>query len=128
MIRAIRAAAFLASLSFVAVCSSTAGAQQAGPAAATNARCGGVLCDLYYRDVPEGAPIPPSMTAMTALPCHDFVCGMFGGRTPDQPRAEQVSAMPEPAAEPVKSFKRKKHIAKAKVAKAKTDPAPTAAK
>ena len=101
----------------LAVCG-TAAAQQAQPAATTTNRCGGVLCDLYYRDVPPGAPSP------TALPCHDFVCGMFGGRTPDAPPAEQMAQAPEPAAQPAKPARKKKHIAKAK-ADVQADAAPS---
>lgn len=62
------------------------------------ARCTGLLCDLYYAGKPANDPTPPS----TALPCHDFLCGMFGGRTPDRPAPQQAVATPEPvaAAEP----------------------------
>ena len=118
MMRFVTAAALLAPLAF-AVGGSAVAQQALPPAAATTARCGGVLCDLYYRDVPAGAPVPSTMTALTPLPCHDFVCGMFGGRTPDQPPAEQVATSPEPAAEPLKPAKKRKHAAKARVAQAK---------
>ena len=119
MIRFVTSAAVLATLAF-ALCGSAAAQQsqaQVQPVAAPTARCGGLLCDLYYRDVPADAPVPASMTAFKTLPCHDFVCGMFGGRTSDQPVAEQVAVAPEPAVEPMKPAKKRKHVAKARVAK-----------
>ena len=87
-----------------------ASAQQAAPGAAPPARCTGLFCDMYYASVPAGQPAEPP------LPCHDFVCGMFGGRTPDHPAVQQAAVSPEPVAEPVKAahkVKRKKHVAKA---------------
>jgi hypothetical protein len=82
-----------------------AAAPSAGPAASPAARCTGVLCELYYANKPVGQPDP------TALPCHDFVCGMFGGRTPDAPVAQPVSA-PVPAAAPAEPPRKAKRAAR----------------
>ena len=121
MIRIAVAATLLMSLA-LSECG-TAVAQQAQPSTVPNTRCGGILCDLYYRDVPADAPVPSSMTAFNPLPCHDFVCGMFGGRTPDQPPAEQIAQALEPAAAPAEPMKRKKHVARAKATEVKADDA-----
>lgn len=91
-------------------------AQQAAPAAAQQTgRCGGLFCDMYYSSraaQPPGTPEPaPGQPGSIFLPCHDFVCGMFGGRTPDQPVAIAEPAPPpaEPAAKP--KTKRARHAA-----------------
>ena len=82
---------------------------QHAPAAApvTTARCGGLFCDMYYAGKPAPAPGQPDVPSPTALPCRDFLCAAFGGRTPEaaQPVAEPVAA---PAPEPVKAAKHKR--------------------
>ena len=101
-------------------------AQQGSSNPQVASRCGGLFCDLYYAHNPPGqasagqassgqAPGQPAgQSSSIFLPCHDFVCGMFGGRTPDQPVA--VATEPEPApAEPAPKAKHKrvaKHVAK----------------
>lgn len=107
----------------IALLASLAVAALVGPALAQDAasppvvpppaaRCTGLFCDLYYGSRPVGQPVEG------ALPCHDFVCGMFGGRTVDAlpAQAQQAQAAPEAASEPVKGAgkaKRKKHKAMA---------------
>ena len=94
---------------------------QAEPAAST--RCGGVLCDLYYANKPTPAPGQPDAPDPTHLPCRDFLCAAFGGRTPEPtpPPVEQSAA--EPQAQPVKTVKHKRKARKS-VASADTKVAP----
>ena len=91
---------WMAAAAFVCVLAAPAFAQQAGPQEAP--RCGGLFCDIYYSQLPAGAPVPsPGQPGSIFLPCHDFVCGMFGGRTPDQPVAVATEPAPvEPPAKP----------------------------
>lgn len=95
----------LSSIVIASLVASSAWAQQ--PPAVAAGRCTGVLCDLYYSGKPAPAPGVPEAPDPTHLPCHDFLCAAFGGRTQDTPPpvAEPV-ASPEPA-RPVTS-KRKK--------------------
>ena len=108
----------------------------AGPALAQNIpagqSCGGLLCDMGMigHKVPVGAdgqPVPdtPQTHAMieaatppdpTHLPCHDFVCGMFGHRDDQAPPAPVVAAVaPAPEEAPAKPMHKahRKHVAKA---------------
>ena len=102
---------------------------QQPPAAAPVAtgRCGGLLCDAYYAGKPLPAPGQPDVPSPTSLPCRDFLCAAFGGRTPETapPVAEQ--AAPEPVVKPAKSagHKRKprKVVASADSAGSKGDAA-----
>lgn len=104
--------------------------------------CGGLFCDMGIvgHKVPVGAdgqPIPdtPQTHAMieaatppdpTHLPCHDFVCGMFGHRD-----AEAPAPAPLPVAEvapeqtPAKPAHKahRKHIAKVAAAAPSADAA-----
>ena len=83
--------------------------QLAAPGAA--ARCTGVLCDLYYSGKPVPAAGQPDIPDPTHLPCHDFLCAAFGGRTPDPaPVAAEPVAAPTP--EPTKSAKRARKVRK----------------
>ena len=94
---------------------------QQPPAAAPVAtgRCTGVLCDLYYANKPAPAPDQPDVPDPTHLPCHDFLCAAFGGRTADAPSP----AAQQPAPEPVRTakHKRKARRAIASADSAKTD-------
>ena len=94
----------------------------AAPVAST--RCGGLLCDMYYAGKPAPAPGQPDVPSPTSLPCRDFLCAAFGGRTPEaaQPVAEAAAA---PAPEPVKAAKHKR---KARKADASAEATPDAAK
>ena len=115
----------------------------AGPALAQNIpagqSCGGLLCDMGVvgHKVPvgvDGQPIPdtPATHAMieaatppdpTHLPCHDFVCGMFGHRDDQIPAPMPVvaaAAAPEETATKPMHKTRRKHVAKAA---ASADPA-----
>lgn len=97
-----------------------ASAQQPPPAApAATTRCGGLFCDLYYAGKPTPAPGQPEVPSPTSLPCRDFVCAAFGGRTPEAPApvAEPAAA---PAPEPTKAAKHKK--ARKSVASAEATP------
>ena len=73
-------------------------------------RCTGVFCDLYYSGKPAPAPPLPGQPALpeppdpTHLPCHDFLCAAFGGRTPDAP---PPAIEPVVTPEPIKTAKRK---------------------
>lgn len=98
--------------------------------------CGGLLCDMGVvgHKVPvgtDGQPIPdtPATHAIieaatppdpTHLPCHDFVCGMFGHRDPDMPAPAPVMASVAPAPEAMAPAKptRKAHRRLAKAAAA----------
>lgn len=116
----------------------------AGPALAqvpAGQSCGGLLCDMGVvgHKVPVGpdgrnVPDTPETHAMiqaatpydpTRLPCHDFVCGMFGHKDEDVPPPTPVVAVApapeEPQAKPVHKAHRK-HVAKA----AEAAPAPAA--
>lgn len=120
----------LAAAAVVVLLASPALAQQApaAPTPAASSRCTGIFCDIYYAGRPEPAPGQPDIPSPTSLPCHDFVCGMFGGRTPDAPpppvaqqaAAEAMSA--EAPAKPAHHARKKKHIAMAE----KTAAAPSA--
>lgn len=87
------------------------GQQPPQTAPAPSTRCGGVLCDLYYSGKPVPAPGQPDIPDPTHLPCHDFLCAAFGGRTAD-PAPPAVQAAPEPVAEPVKTAKHKHKVRK----------------
>lgn len=97
--------------------------------------CGGLLCDMGMvgHKVPVGAdgqsvPDTPATHAMivaatppdpTHLPCHDFVCGMFGHRDDDAPAPAPIAAVaPAPEEAPAKPAHkaRRKHVAKAAAA------------
>ena len=100
--------------------------QPAAPAAST--RCGGVLCDLYYASKPAPAPgQPDTVPDPTHLPCHDFLCAAFGGRTADAAPPAEPQTTPAPAAEPVKTARRKskahKKVAAVQTTTDKADPA-----
>ena len=84
-------------------------AQQASAGAWEAARCGGLFCAMYYAQLPAGEPVPaPGQPGSIFLPCHDFVCGMFGGRTAEQSVAVAAEPTPvEPAAKP-----KRKHAVK----------------
>lgn len=80
-------------------------AQDTAPAGGTT-RCGGLLCDLYYAGKPAPVPGQPEAPDPTRLPCRDFLCAAFGGRTaePPPPPPEPAAAVP-PA--PAKAAKRR---------------------
>lgn len=91
----------------------TALAQQPPAAAAVaSTRCGGLFCDMYYAGKPAPAPGQPDVPSPTSLPCRDFICAAFGGRTPEAPPPVAEQAAPEPAAEPVKPTKHKRKARK----------------
>lgn len=86
------------------------------------ARCTGLLCDAYYAGKPLPAPGQPDVPSPMSLPCRDFICAAFGGRTPEPPPAV-ADAAPEPLAAPVKPSKRKRKtrkVASAEDAKTKS--------
>ena len=117
-----------------------AAAMATGPALAQNIpagqSCGGLFCDMGVigHKVPidaNGQTIPdtPATHAMieartppdpTHLPCHDFVCGMFGHRDDDAPPAPTpvVAVAPAPDEAPAKPVQKahRKHVAKAAAA------------
>ena len=91
---------------------------QQPPAAAppVTTRCGGLFCDMYYAGRPAPAPGQPDVPSPTSLPCRDFLCAAFGGRTPEAPTpvAEPVAApTPEPAAATKHKRKARKTVASA---------------
>ncbi len=110
------AAAALIAFGLTGSLASSSFAQDAAKPAFTP-HCTGLICDAYYAGIPAGEPSPSS------LPCRDFICGFFGGRTPEQPvaAAEPVPAAPEPKAAPVK-------VKKKRVARAAPKPADTTTK
>lgn len=97
----------LAILAAFAVLAMPAVAQQPPPAAVATSRCGGVLCDLYYSGKPVPAPGQPDVPSPTALPCRDFLCAAFGGRT-QEPTPVAAAPMEPPPAAPVKTAKPKR--------------------
>ncbi len=94
-------------------------AQQLSASSQEAPRCGGLFCDLYYsRNPPAPAGMPasapaPGQSGSIFLPCHDFVCGMFGGRTPDQPVAVATEPVPTSTEPEGKPKNKRKHVAKA---------------
>ena len=61
-------------------------------------RCGGLLCDVYYAGKPQPAPGQPDIaTPFDSLPCHDFLCRMFGGRAEVAPPVQQAAVEPAPS-------------------------------
>lgn len=114
----------LPTLAFVLVLSAPALAQQPdAPVAST--RCGGVLCDLYYSGKPAPAPgQPDTVPDPTHLPCHDFLCAAFGGRTADAAPPAEPQPAPAPSPEPAKTrHKGKAHKKVATAEAGKADPA-----
>lgn len=126
-------------LSFVAalacgLAAPSAFAQEPPAAAAApvaTGRCTGLFCDMYYANTPApvvvrsdtGQPVAVQEAPdPTHLPCRDFICAAFVGRTPDAvpPAAVPVAA---PVVEPTKAAKRKRktHKAVASAEAAKTD-------
>ena len=85
---------------------------QQPPAPVASTRCGGLLCDLYYAGKPAPAANQPDVPDPTHLPCHDFLCSAFGGRTPEAP-VPVAEPIAEPAPLPTKTA-RHKHKAVAK--------------
>ena len=102
MIRRLSIAAVLA------VLAAPVAAQEPPPAPAATARCGGVLCDLYYSGKPAPAPGQPDLPDPTHLPCRDFLCAAFGGRTPE-PTPVAAAPVEPPVAPPPVKHKRKAH-------------------
>jgi hypothetical protein len=108
----------------------------AGPAMAQNIpagqSCGGLFCDMGVvghkvpvgpdgRNVPDTPETHEMIQAATPydpthLPCHDFVCGMFGHKDEDAPPPAPVAAVaPAPEEAPAKPVHKahRKHVAKA---------------
>ena len=115
----------LPTFAFALVLTSSALAQQPAPAApVASTRCGGVLCDLYYSGKPAPAPgQPDTVPDPTHLPCHDFLCAAFGGRTADAaPPPEPATPVPaSETAKPARHKKAHKKVAATETATGKAD-------
>ena len=106
---------FPAALVLISVLAGPALAEEPVPA---TTRCGGVLCDLYYANKPAPAPGQPDVPDPTRLPCRDFICGMFGGRTVEAPPPLEQPVVAGMAPEPAKKTAHHKHKAPKTVAAA----------
>lgn len=99
--------------------------------------CGGLLCDMgmFGHKVPVNsdgtAPSQAQLATAEAqaeasdphrLPCNDFLCRAFGGKSAAAPPPQAPVTAAELAPEPVKTKKshRKKHVAKAENKDAET--------
>ena len=104
----------LSTAAALACCFAAPALAQQPPAAAPVAtgRCGGLLCDAYYAGVPLPAPGQPDVPSPTSLPCRDFICAAFGGRTPEPAPPAVAQAAPEPVAAPVKTARHKRKARK----------------